>query len=147
MGERGGEGNVGDCLVNIHWGEGWAAGIKCDQIVANRRQEGELTTESAEGAGERGELVEGKPEPGKRQGAAPSGSDVRKTQECPGQSLCYLGSAYVRMMLLRMAYMTSSAREWKSSLSMMLARWASAVLTLMLRRLATSLLLLPSARS
>jgi len=30
---------------------------------------------------------------------------------------------------------------------MMLARWASAVLTLMLRRLATSLLLLPSARS
>src|SRR3984957_21327180 len=53
----------------------------------------------------------------------------------------------VWMMLLRMAYMISSAREWKSSLSMMLARWASAVLTLMLRRLATSLLLLPSARS
>src|SRR5258706_16454976 len=51
------------------------------------------------------------------------------------------------MMLLRMAYMTSSAREWKSSLSMMLARWASAGLTLMLRRLATSLLDLPSARS
>src|SRR5882724_486064 len=51
------------------------------------------------------------------------------------------------MMLLRMAYMISSAREWKSSLSMMLARWASAVLTLMLRRVATSLLLLPSARS
>ncbi len=37
--------------------------------------------------------------------------------------------------------------EWKSSLSMTLARWVSAVFTLIPRKPATSLLLLPSARS
>ena len=55
--------------------------------------------------------------------------------------------AYGSMIRSRTAYRTRSLKDWNLSLCMMLLRWVSAVLTLMPRIAAVSLLLFPVARS